>query len=204
MHPHLSIGFHWPRLSIDGRRWAGRILHRADLHRDEMHYGHALQCPRRVSDVGRCQDRMYVHLLDGPHWSDVQRLRCWLHQLRDMHRMYYGHAPQRLRRVSDVGRCQDRMCLHVSAKVERCVVSDTRHQHEHQHAYRDFRVFPGNSRVISHNKLKGACAKCTGHHTRPGSEFFRSLPNWYRYVFRRSVKNKVNPHELWLREFPPG
>ena len=114
-----------------------------------MHYGHALQCPRRVSDVGRCQDRMYVHLLDGPHWSDVQRLRCWLHQLRDMHPMYYGYALQRLRRVSDVGRSQDRMCLHVSAKVERCVVSDTRHQHEHQHAYRDLRP-DGHRNTLDH------------------------------------------------------
>ena len=72
-----------------------------------MHYGHALQRTRRVSDVGRCQYRMHVYLLDGVHWSDVQRLRCWLHQLRDLHPMHYGHALQRSRRVSDFGRCQD-------------------------------------------------------------------------------------------------
>ena len=36
--------------------------------------GHALQYPRIVCDVERCQHRMHMYLLDGVFWSDMQHL----------------------------------------------------------------------------------------------------------------------------------
>ena len=102
-----------------------------------MHYGHALQRPRRVSDVGRCQDRMCVHLLYGLHWGNLQRLCCRLHQLRDMHPVHDGHALQRPRRVSDVRRCQDRMHVYLLDGVHWSDVQRLRrqlHQLPHMHS----------------------------------------------------------------------
>ena len=80
-----------------------------------LHYGRALQRPRRVSDVGRCQDRMHVYLLDGVHWSDVQRLRRWLHHLSCMRPVHNGHALQQPRHVSDVERWQHRVHVYLLA-----------------------------------------------------------------------------------------
>ena len=117
------------------QRWLHQL---PDMH--AMHYGHALQRPRSVSDVGRCQDRMHVYLLDGVHWSDVQRLRRQLHQLPDMHAVYYGRALQRPRRVCDVGRCQHRMHVYLLDGVHWSDVQHMcqwLHQLPHMHAVHD-------------------------------------------------------------------
>ena len=138
MHVYLFNGVRWNDMQRL-RRWLHHVPH---MH--PMHYGHALQRSRSIRDVGRCQDRMHVYLLDGVHWSDVQRLRRWLHQLRDMHAMHYGHALQRPRSVSDVGRCQDRMHVYVLDGVH---WSDMQHLCRRLHHLPDMHAVHGGSTV---------------------------------------------------------
>ena len=92
MHVYLLDGVHWS----DVQRLRRQLHQLPDMH--AVHYGHALQRPRRVSDVGCYQDRMHVYLLDGVHWSDMQHLCRRLHRLPDMHAVHGGSTVQWARR----------------------------------------------------------------------------------------------------------
>ena len=75
MHVYLLDGMGWN----DIVRYLCRRLHHVWFDVCCVHECCALQQPRNVNNIKRCQHRMHVYVCDGMDRSDVHHLCCRLH-----------------------------------------------------------------------------------------------------------------------------
>ena len=84
-----------------------------------VYVSRALQQPRRVCGVERRQHRVHVFLLAGVRWSDLRRLRRWLHHLPDMHAVHVSCALQQPCNILDAEWGQHGVRVYVQRRLHR-------------------------------------------------------------------------------------